>query len=49
MLVAHRVVAVAVLAVTTILSLTGHVNLARLAAGLTEPQPKVHVVSPGTE
>jgi hypothetical protein len=42
-------IACSVLAVTTILSLTGPVNLARLAAGLTEPQPKVHVVSPGNE
>ena len=42
-------IACSVLAVATILSLAGPVNLARLAAGLTQPQPKVHVVSNGNE
>ena len=42
-------IACSVLAVAAILSWAGPVNLARLAAGLTQPQPKVHVVSNGNE
>ena len=39
-------IACSVLTVATILSLFGPVNVALRAAGLTEPQPKVHHVSP---
>ena len=42
-------IACSVLAVATILSLVGPVNLALRTAGLMEAQPKVHVVSPGNE
>ena len=42
-------IACSVLAVAAILSFAGPVNLARLAAGLTQPPPEVHHVSPGNE
>ena len=42
-------IACSVLVVATILSWAGPINLARLAAGLTQPQPEVHHVSPGNE